>query len=214
VQTAKLVFTIMILLIVLPVIGFNLKSFVITVPGEKKRYNKVRIGVVALAVVLITWFCISLYYFTIDFQPLLVAERYSSSFNQAAQGKIKYEEFEKWTKALASDGIANAAQFIEEAKEMAAKGGRFQLGEEMLPRHYIRAEIFPVPEGVGEYDSSPIYMFQIFEFGGQKVHYLLLMELRGNEWKIIDQVKATQEQVEYAEKNNFIKAEQTSKWFE
>lgn len=213
-QTAKLVFTLLTFLIVLPIIGFNLKSFVITVPGERKRYNKVRIGVVALAVLLITWFCISLYFFTLDYQPLLVAERYSTPFNRAAQGKISYEEFEKQTKTLAPDGIANAASLIEEAKGMAAKSSRYQLGEEMLPRHYIKAETFQVPEGVKEYHTSPIYMFQHFEFDGQKVYYLLLMELRGNEWKIIDQMKASKEQVEYAEKSNFIKAEQTSKWFE
>jgi len=204
----------MICLIVLPVIGFNLKSFVINVPGEEKRYNKVRIGVVALAVLLITWFCISLYFFTIDYQPLLVAERYSTPFKQAALGKISYEEFEKQTKALAPEGISNASQLIEEAKAMGAKNSRYRLGEEMLPRHYIKAEIFPVPEGAKEYDNSPIYMFQVFQFDGQEVYYLLLMELRGNKWKVIDQMKATKEQVEYAEKNNFIKAEQTSKWFE
>ncbi|NLC67786.1 MAG: hypothetical protein GX754_03150 [Clostridiaceae bacterium] len=223
-QTARLVFASIAILTVLPFIAFNIKRLTIKREGEKPRPNIKAIVLVSVGAVALAMFIFSLYMFTIDYQPHLVLERFVKAYASVISGRIDKSEFFERIGSISGPGLnpenAKLVEMMENDYKVIdnmaeGKNVRFQLGEIIIPKHYVDIDVFTQIDGVGENDTHPVYMLTMIEIDEARKYYILLLDLdeSGNKWGIASIDEALQETVDYAYKNKLMKTEYANKWF-
>ncbi len=224
-HTAKLIFWAIAILTILPFIAFNCKRMTVKKEGEKPRPNIKAIVFISVGAVILSLFIFSLYTFTINYQPHLVLERFITSYASVISGKIDqdkfFEEIDSISGPQLNSGNTKLVEMIENdyiVIDTMVKGNnvRFQLGEIIIPRHYVDKDVFIQIEGVKKTDENPIYMLSMIEIGEARKYYILLLDLddAGNKWKVLGIDEASEETVDYAYKNKLMKTEYANKWFE
>jgi len=223
-HTAKLIFISIAILTILPLVAFNYKRMTIKKEGEKPRPNIRAIVLVSISSVILGLFILSLYIFTINYQPHLVLERFMNSYASVISGKIDQEKFFNEIGDIAGPELNSGndklmemirSDYIVIDTMVEGNSVRFQLGEIIIPRHYLNTDAFRQIEGVKETDEHPIYMLSMIEVDEARKYYILLLDLdeTGNKWKILSVDEASEQTVDYAIKNKLMKTEYANKWF-
>jgi hypothetical protein len=209
---------------ILPLISFNFKKLTIKREGEKPRPNIKAIVLVSVCAVILGVFIFSLYKFTINYQPHLVLERFMNSYASVISGKIDKREFFEGIRNICGPKLnSENVQLVEMIENdytvidsmVEGNSVRFQLGEIIIPKHYLGKDVFTQIESVKESDEHPVYMLAMIEIDEARKYYILLLDLDtlGNKWKIASIDEASQETIDYAYKNKLMKAEYANKWF-
>lgn len=214
-QTARLIYISIGVLIILPLIAFNAKRFKIRKEGENSRLNIKSIILISLASLIIGVFIFTHYKFTIDYQPQLVLERFVSSYSEVESGRIKQADFLEKTKNLCSPGLLSSlTEHLESGQNKTENQVRFQLGEIIYPKNYMEQDIFPTVKDAEKEAQRPIYILAMIEFDKTRKEYIALMDIDNNKWFIDSFEEASEEIVEYANRYKFMKSEHANKWFD
>ena len=158
-HTAKLIFISIAILTILPLVAFNYKRMTIKKEGEKPCPNIRAIVLVSISSVILGLFILSLYIFTINYQPHLVLERFMNSYASVISGKIDQEKFFNEIGDIAGPELNSGndklmemirSDYIVIDTMVEGNSVRFQLGEIIIPRHYLNTDAFRQIEGVKE----------------------------------------------------------------
>ncbi|HOV69937.1 MAG TPA: hypothetical protein PLZ84_06390, partial [Clostridia bacterium] len=164
-ETAIFVYTIIAILVIVPIILFNIRHYVKRAPGEPARLNFPRIITISIITVALVGFFISMYNFTTRNQPQLVTERVLRQYIAVSKGDITKDEFlDKASDDLTQDFIRQVESGEHGFIDYAASVTRFQLNDIVLPKYHASSEgkkVFPQVEGVVEQELSPVFMFVV-----------------------------------------------------
>ena len=215
-QTTLGFYLVFALIIVLPLLLFNLRKFVTMDEDGVRHVHKIRICVVSVLSVVVILFSIGLYNFTLHYQPMLVAERYVSEFGKLRLGQTSLEEFEAAT-AEYTDYAENEAE-VAEFLQNASTGNstyRFQIGDEITNRYYVDTndEVFQAVENPEE--GYTVYIGILAEVDGNTENYLLLIRRpEDNHCRVENIYTIDDEGMEYLKGQKLMRGDLVSKWFE
>jgi len=209
-QTAKLVYLIMWVLMAVPLIGFNIKRMYVKKFGEKRRIKIPFVLFIAALAAFISVFLFYAYKVTVDTRYELAAERYIDLHAEYATGRLTYDEYEKLSAGLQTDG-ADTQAFADELRASAgdADSVRFQIGDWITPKYYEDDEAFPKTTVIDK--ENPVFLMYRFEEGSEQAFYLIEMVWSDGGWKIAYHAPATDEQYESAKKT--LPSEINGQWF-
>ena len=211
-QTAKMIYLVMWVLLAAPLIGFNIKRM-----SEKKLAVKRRIkwGFVLFIAALIVFISIFLFYaykVTLDTRYELAAERYIDTHAEYLTGKLSYQEYlEKTAPLIAS--TANTSEFEEKLASydgLPVKEVRFQISSWIIPKYYQDNAAFPKTNVIDA--NNPVFVLYLFDDTSTKTYYLIEMVWKDEDgWKIAYHAPATKEQL--AAGKTALPSEINGKWF-
>lgn len=214
-KAARIVYIGLLLITVLPLIGFNLKRIFIRKEGEKKRLSIPRAGLLAAGAVALTIFILSMYSYTLTHQPQLLTEQYATGlFTNANSGSA--EMLQKQTQDIVYGQPAEQETFPElfaKLKEYSIT--RYQIGEYIRPKYFSGNELFPE---VAEADKAPeqsLYLFvRVEDSQGKDGRYNLIVRLLMTDdgWRICSVNSVSADLLAFAEENKLIKGENSYQW--
>ncbi|MHB1314877.1 MAG: hypothetical protein ACYCX2_05240 [Christensenellales bacterium] len=216
--TATLFYIALTLMLVCPLVLFNIKKFKKKEPGKSPRPNIFRILTVFALSVLIIVFMYSLCLFSYGYQALLVGERYMNEFGRLRTGSVSREEFYENTADLAAYDQQKYGDLVIFIASVPADAASFsyQLSDEVLPKYFenepaIFKEV--AKNESAEEEAETIYLFINGKTDADEA-YLVLMRRENYQWKVEDFYPTTQEAIEYAKgANRFLRGDKVVKWF-
>ncbi|MGI6169045.1 MAG: hypothetical protein ACOYI4_04915 [Christensenellales bacterium] len=214
-KTTLLFYIVLALLIILPLILLNARKFTIRQPGEKPRANLPRILTIGIASILIALFLGGLYQFTLNYQPMLVAERYSMQLGKLLHGSITLDEFRASTaEDTAYDPEKQGAmEALLDTLPQDVQNLRFQLGNEITPRYY-ESEPDHFAEVKDRDSNMPVYIIADFEGIDNITGFTLLMRRHTDYHCYVEDLYITSpETLEYAQTTKLMRGENVAEWF-
>lgn len=209
--TATLFYVVLTLMLVAPLILFNVKKFQKKEPGKPARPNVVRIVTVFVLSAFIIVFMYSLCVFSYDYQALLVGERYMNEFGKMRTGSLTKEEFLRSTASLTQYDPAKYDEFVLylESVPHDADSFSYQMSDEIVEKKFLaEPSIFRAPASGAE----AVYLLINGKTDSPEA-CLVLLRRENYAWKVEDFYPATQEIVDFARKNSFLRGDQVVKWF-
>jgi len=207
--TARIVFTLLWMVTVLPLVFFNLEKFYIRNEGEKPKPNIPVIASIAVLAIVITIILAKTYNFTIDYQPVLVADRFINTMSTD-----EYEEAQQdYSKLLLVSPEDIEGEINELFQAVPARGGRYQLGTIIRAKYFYDKEFFP-SENV-EKDQADVVCVMVRIDNGQGPYDYFIIRMRKIQeykWRIDRVMKASEEAVAYGQKYDLIPKEHGGTW--
>ena len=210
-KTAFWFYILLAAVIILPVLGYGIKWAM-----KDKKQRTLRWLALGLVCVLAALGSAHIYAISQDYQPLLVAERYTTLYGKTLQGAVEQSQL------ITSPETAwlNEAAYAY-AMEAQPAPVRYQLSDEVTPRYYEESSMFDFVTDVDTAHASPKLVFVSMEYAAGEIGYSLLV-LRGQDiaandkpkvWRVEQHIPATEEMLDFARSQNFIRNEQIMKWF-
>jgi len=211
-QTAIWVYLTIWVLVIVPLICFNIKRMSVKEIGTKRRIKWHVIAILAASVVLVSGFLYYAYTVTLTTRYELYAERYIDLRADYATGKISFDEYVSQSAPL----LTADADISAVTKELSASEGthlqtvRFQISSWIIPKYYENSDIFPKTTVIDA--NNPVYVLYLFDNGSTQTYYLIEMVWNDNGgWKIAYHAAATTEQV--AAGKSALPSPINGKWF-
>lgn len=170
------------LLILMPIIALTIKNNWAKFKGEKKKRPWRAISILLVMCGVVIAFNISLYNFTINYQPRLVAERLSIIFLNRVEGKI---DIEKYSQRIEKAGL-NGSGYIPPEDEAIVEEG-------FNREKYALSLSKKIYKGSTE-DIITIYAMYNGKTG--KVYTAIELENEGNRWKVLSHKLVTKEELD------------------
>lgn len=210
-QTTKIIYLAMLILLVVPLIGFNLKRMSVKSFGEKRRIKWGIVIFIAALTLVVSGFLFAAYKVTVDTRYELAAERYIDLHAEYVTGQISYDEF---LAASAPMRTADADTAKLEAELSTGtdvkKAVRYQISSWITPKYYPTYESFPVVEVLGS--ENPVFLLYRFDDASDITYYLIEMVRNDQDgWQIAYHAQATDAQ--YEDAKSVLPSEKNGKWF-
>jgi len=211
-QTAKMIYLTMLILLIVPLIGFNIKRMSVKQLGAKRRIKWGVVIVIAVMTIFITGFLFAAYKVTIDTRYELAAERYIDLHAEYVTGQITYDEYITKTAPMrtADADTDNLKGELATADGTAKKAVRFQISSWIIPKYFTD---FPALPAVTVIDNeNPVFLLYRFDDASAVSYYLIEMVWNNADgWKIAYHIKASEAQVKKGESN--LPSIKNGKWF-
>ncbi len=206
-KTTLIVYLVFWLMIIVPLICFNLKKMWIKQPGEPKRFHWKVFITVAVVFVLASAFLFSAYRVTMRVRYEITAEQYLQYQGEYLTGIRDEDELQNQIASL------QTADFDFESQPSLAYASaqqvRFQIGDQITAKYAARGYL-PEPDEANE--DNIIYTFCLVDVDGQQAyHYLRMIRQSDDSWKIDAFVPASEQQIT-ANQRYFANAE-TGIWY-
>lgn len=206
--TAKIVFILLWMVFILPLIFFNIGKMYRKKEGEKPRLNIPVVTSIAILAILITLILLNTYNITIDYQPVLVADRFVNTLSTA-----EYEEAEKsFKKIVVNESIEDDINEI--FSSVPEKGGRYQIGSIIRAKYFYDKEFFP-SENVKENQSDVVCVMVRIDNNNPQYDYFIIRMRKTDKikWRVDAVMRANEESVSYAKKYDLISTEHSGTWY-
>lgn len=211
-QTTKLIYLAMWLLLVVPLIGFNIKRMSIKPFGDKRRVKWAITLFVAFVAIFISAFLFFAYKVTIETRYELAAERYIDLHAEYVTGQLTYDEYINATAPMRTkDADTSDLKNQLDSSGLSVSKVRFQIGSWITPKYYGTYSSFPKVESLG--DENPVFLLYRFDDESAEFSYYLI-EMVWNDaegWKIAYHARATDAQ--YKEGKSVLPTELNGKWY-
>jgi len=211
-QTAKMIYLTMLILLIVPLIGFNIKRMSVKQLGAKRRIKWGVVSVIAVLTIFIGGFLFAAYKVTIDTRYELAAERYIDLHAEYVTGQITYDEYIAKTAPMrtADADTSNLKDEFATADGTTKKAVRFQISSWIIPKYYTTYPSFPAVEVLG--NENPVFLLYRFDDASSVSYYLIEMVWSdAGGWKIAYHAKASDAQVKKGGPN--LPSEKNGKWF-
>jgi len=197
-QTAKIVYLVIWVLIMVPLVAFNIKRISVKKTGEKRRIKWGFTAFITVFAVLISVLLISAYQATLSTRYEIAAERYIDLHAECVTGQISYDDFKVKSAPLLTDNADISALTDELSKTAGTKSAvRFQIGDWITPKYYKGYTSFPQIDVID--DSNPVFLIYRFDDASSQKYYLIEMVWSDSEgWQVAYHAPATDEQVDAA----------------
>jgi len=211
-QTAKMIYLAMLILLIVPLIGFNIKRMSVKPLGGVRRIKWGIVIVIAVLTIFISGFLFAAYKITVGTRYELAAERYIDLHAEYVTGQITYDEYITKTAPMrTADADTSALK-----EQLAAAGGttkkavRFQISSWIIPKYFSGFPSLPAVDVLGK--ENPVFL--VYRFDDASVVSYYLIEMVWNDaggWKIAYHIKASAAQAKKAENN--LPTVKNGKWF-
>ncbi len=210
-QTTLLIYVVIWVLIVVPLVGFNVKRTYV------KRYPdkpKIRWGYCAFLAglsLLLSLFLFGAYQVTISSRYELAAERCIDIHAEYLAGKIDYDEYMDRARACRTPE-ADTTDFDNELSSengIATSGIRFQISSWIIPKYYQDDDAFPKTDVIDA--NNPVYVLYLMDDHSKQTYYTLRMIKESDGWKIDYQAPATEAQIKAAK--SALPSQVNGQWF-
>ena len=213
-QTTLAIYLVMWILLIVPLLGFNIKRMSVKQLGMKRRVKWGAVIILASITILISGFLFCAYKVTVETRYELAAERYIDLHAECVTGQITYDQFvERSAPLLTGDADISAmtTQLSGAATEASQKKSvRFQIGSWITPKHYQEDGVFPQTTAIDA--NNPVFIIYLFDDGQTQTYYLIEMVWNDNGgWKIAYQAPATDAQ--YVAEKSTLPSLVNGKWF-
>ncbi|MEI8200703.1 MAG: hypothetical protein WCG21_11610 [Eubacteriales bacterium] len=211
-QTAKLIYLAMLILLVVPLIGFNIKRMSVKQLGAKRRIKWGVVIVIAALTIFISGFLFAAYKVTVDTRYELAAERYIDLHAEYVTGQITYDAYIAKTAPMrtADADTGNLKDTLATTDGTVKKAVRFQISSWIIPKHFSDIPSLPPVEVLD--NENPVFLLYRFDDASVVSYYLIEMVWSdAGGWKIAYHVKASDDQVKKGESN--LPSLKNGKWF-
>lgn len=190
-KTTLIVYLIFWLMIVVPLICFNIKKMWIKEPGEHRRFNWKVFITVAVVFVLTSAFLFSAYRVTTRVRYEITAEKYLMLQGEHLTGSRPVEQLENELKAMQTTEYNTEDQAI--FSYASANQVRFQIGDQITAKYAAKGYL-PEPDEAER--ENTIYTICLLDIDGRQAYYYLRMIRQSDDtWKIDSVAVATEEQI-------------------
>ena len=211
-QTAKMIYLAMLILLIVPMIGFNIKRMSVKPLGGLRRIKWGIVIVIAVLTIFISGFLFAAYKITVGTRYELAAERYIDLHAEYVTGQITYDEYIAKTAPMrTADADTSALK-----EQLAAAGGttkkavRFQISSWIIPKYFT--DIPSVPAVTVIDSENPVFLIYRFDDASVVSYYLIEMVWSDSGgWKIAYHIKASDAQYESVKTN--LPSLKNGKWF-
>ena len=210
-QTTILIYLVIWVLLIVPLLGFNIKRMSEKKFGMKRRIKWGAVIIFASMTILISGFLLYAYKVTVETRYELAAERYIDLHAEYAVGQITYDQFlEKSVPMLTTNADTTAIKAQLSSTVSNKQAVRFQIGSWITPKHYQADGIFPETEAIDA--NNPVFLIYLFDDGYSQTYYLIEMVWNDNGgWKIAYHAPATDAQ--YIAEQSTMPSLVNGKWF-
>lgn len=210
-KTALVVYVITWLIIIIPLVLFNLKRIRVVMPDGKKKPAWKFILFLALLQIVITILLVSSYQITIRTRYELAAERYVEKHAEFLVGHVSYEEYEELTAPLLSGNMPEEKVLLVPGDDLHTV--RFQIGDWITPKNFLKEPGFPDVEIIDE-EANPVFLFCVVDNARESVIYLLGMkaDANGQNWKVFYYDLLPEEISNNSDFNSFRPNAKNGKW--
>lgn len=211
-QTAKMIYLAMLILLIVPLIGFNIKRMSVKQLGAKRRIKWGVVIVIAVLTIFIGGFLFAAYKVTIDTRYELAAERYIDLHAEYVTGQITYDGYIVKTAPMrtADADTGTLKDQLATADGTAKKAVRFQISSWIIPKHF--SDIPSLPAVAVLDNENPVFLLYRFDDASDVSYYLIEMVWSdAGGWKIAYHAKASDAQFDKAKSN--LPSEKNGKWF-
>lgn len=211
-QTVKMIYLVMLILLIVPLIGFNIKRMTVKQLGAKRRIKWGVVIVIAVLTIFIGGFLFAAYKVTVDTRYELAAERYIDLHAEYVTGQITYDEYIAKTAPMRTTDADTGTlkDVLATADGTTKKAVRFQIGSWIIPKYFSDIPSLPAVEVLGS--ENPVFIFYRFDDASDVSNYLIEMVWSDTGgWKIAYHVKASYTQPDNANTN--LPSLMNGKWF-
>jgi len=211
-QTTKMIYLVMLILLIVPLVGFNIKRMSVRQLGAKRRIKWGVVIVIAALTIFISGFLYTAYKITVDTRYELAAERYIDLHAEYVTGQITYDEYIAKTapmRTIDADTSALKDQ-LATADGTTRKAVRFQISSWIIPKYF--ADIPSIPPVTVIDSENPVFLIYRFDDASSVSYYLIEM-IRNDSggWKIAYHIKASDAQYDSVKTN--LPSLKNGKWF-
>ena len=165
-KTTLTVYIVMWLLVVVPLICFNIRKIVAKQPQDHSvRIRWKTLILVSVTAVLATCFLFAAYQITIQTRYEIASERFINEHCDYLLGNSTQEQFLSKTAALTTQEYQETFDQMEFGSYQSANEVRFQIGDWIIPKYYQDEGVFPPTEILD--DENPVYLVYRLEADGQ-----------------------------------------------
>ena len=210
-QTAKMIYIAIWLMLVLPVVGFNLKRMFPKSLSGKRRLVWGYMGFVVALVALVSVFLFRAYQVTLNTRYEIFAERYITEQCEYITQQIDFEQYKSDTADMRLD--TSSVDSLE--NELIPSGGtstviRFQISGRILPSTYANTDVFPTVDAIDS--ENPIFIMYVLDDAKEQTYYLVeLIQNEDGSWCVGYNAKATEAQIDIAD--NSMPSMKNGKWY-
>jgi len=213
-RTAILVYIMTWILLVVPLLLFNLKRMRKKRPDGSYKIRWGFISFIGVICVIISVFLFSAYQTTIQSRYELAAERFVQKHGEYLTGRLSFDEFVEETSSLYLSEAAIPAEDMLFVQGSSADSVRFQIGDWITPKYFRDVEGFPKIEIIEE-ESNPVFIFCSINSGDVSSFFLLGMKSddKGQNWRIFCYEPLPEEIETNTAFNSYKPNAKNGKWF-
>ena len=212
-QTTIVIYLVMWVLLIVPLLGFNMKRMSEKKLGMKRRIKWGSVVIFASITILISVFLLYAYKVTIETRYELAAERYIDLHAECVTGRISYDQFLEESASMLTDNSDTRAmqeQLSSSANVSTRQPVRFQIGSWITPKYYQGNDIFPDTKVIDA--NNPVFLIYLFDDGHSQTYYMLEMVWSNDGgWEIAYHAPATDAQ--YQAEKSTLPSLINGKWF-
>lgn len=213
-QTALIVYMAIWALVVVPLIGFNIKRISHKKFGENRKIHWGFLSFVVIFTVAISIFLYSAYTYTVHSRYELAAERYIDMHAEYVTGQLTYDEYLAKTAGMRTSNadISSLKDELALSDQATPKSIQFQIGNWITPKYYTKSDLYPVTAAIS--DQNPVFLWYRLVDGNTTSIYLIEMvwdDAKG--WQIAYHVRATDEQANSKAVLNELPSLINGKWY-
>ena len=211
-QTAKMIYLVILILLIVPLILFNIKRMSVKQLGSKRRIKWGVVIVIAVLSTFISGVLFAAYKVTVDTRYELAAERYIDLHAEYVTGQITYDEYIAKTAPMRTIGADTSTlkDQLATSDGTAKKAVRFQISSWIIPKYFTDIPSLPAVSVID--NENPVFLIYRFDDASVVSYYLIEMVWSdAGGWKIAYHIKASDAQVKKGESN--LPSIKNGKWF-
>lgn len=211
-QTTKMIYLAILILLIVPLILFNIKRMSAKQLGSKRRIKWGVVIVIAVLTIFISGSLFASYKITVDTRYELAAERYIDLHAEYVTGQITYDEYLAKTAPMRTidADTSTLKDQLATADGTAKKAVRFQISSWIIPKYFSEIPSLPPIEVLD--NENPVFLLYRFDDASAVSYYLIEMIWSdAGGWKIAYHVKASDAQYDSVKTN--LPSLKNGKWF-
>lgn len=185
-----IIYIIIWLLVVVPLILFNLRRMFHREPPEHKlRIRWKFFSIIAVVFVLSSVFLYFSAVNTLTARYEIATERYVTVHANYLLGNTTEQEWEQQTAQLETSDYAAHHSDTSLGSYNSAQTVKFQIGDRIVPKYYQDEDVFPQTDIID--DENPVYVMYLIDIDGQREYYYLrLIQQEDHSWLVDAHAKA------------------------
>ena len=208
-KTTQVIYWVIWLLIVLPLVLFNIRKILVKEPLQKLKIRWKTFVIVLVCIILSSVFLFSAYRVTITTRYEIAAERVITAHAKYLLGSYDYNGFKAELQEQSSEQYQNTIK-EEDFFTGKAQTVRFQIGDWIIPKYYTDKDVLPSTTVLN--NENPVYIFYLLEHDGKRdYYYMRLVRQENHSWRVDAHSPASEEQLDTYRKN--LPSTESGKWF-
>ena len=213
-QTTFIIYLSVWILVIVPLIAFNMKRIVAKNLDGTKKIRWVGASVILALAVFLSFFLFSAYQTTLNSRYEIAGEWYAEQHARYLTGQFTYEEYVEATKDR-RNGTPPPPQEVLDVPGTNLGLARFQIGDWITPAKFEDAEGFPETDIINR-ENNPVFLFYSMSDGTNSIYYMIRMQSddRGQHWQITYHDLIPEAVDNDSRFNSFRPNAKSGKWFE